>query len=69
MVEKNGTDLQPTYNHAYSFGFEVPGSVDQDGLDVTGAKLRSCLLARLAKLTDEEMLEACDAPFDTYKED
>lgn len=60
---------KPTYNHAYSFGFEVPGSTCEQATDVTGARLRERLLERLARLTDDELLEACDCPFDTYQED
>jgi hypothetical protein len=57
------------YNHAYTFGFEVPGSTDETGEDVTGAQLREALLERVNRLSDEEMVEACEAPYDTFEEE
>lgn len=53
------------YNHAYDFAFEV-GSHDEQCDDVTGAQLREGLLARLNRLSDEELLEAC-GNFDTME--
>lgn len=58
------------YDHAYSFGLEVISS-DERGEDVTGADLRRALLARLATMTDEEVVQACDGgqPFDSHEID
>lgn len=58
-----------TYNHAYTFAVEIPGSASEDAEDVTGAQLRAALLARISSLSDAELLEACDAPYDTFEED
>jgi len=65
-----------TYNHAYTIAFEVPGSTCEDASDVTHERLMQCLLARLSRLSNpsvpshygESMVDACDAPFDTYEE-
>ena len=54
------------YNHAYSFAFEVVSN-DPDGEDVTGERLRDQLLARLNRLTDAEVSEACDCPWDSHE--
>jgi hypothetical protein len=59
----------PKYNHAYTIAFEVPGSADEEGKDVTGSRLREALLARVNELSDDDMLEACDAPYDTFEEE
>lgn len=56
------------FNHAFTLSFEV-SSLSDDGDDVTGAKLREAILARLNKLSDEELVDACEAPYDTYEED
>lgn len=56
------------FNHAFTLSFEVSGSLSDDGDDVTGAKLREAILARLNKLSDEELVDACEAPYDTYEE-
>lgn len=55
------------YNHAFSFGFELVNE-DPEG-NTTGAELRYALLKRLNSLPDDELVEACGAPFDTYEED
>jgi|JRYH01.1.fsa_nt_gb hypothetical protein len=52
------------FNHAYSFAFEVL-SHNEDGEDVTPDMLRAALLARIQKLSDEDLAQACDAPWDT----
>lgn len=54
------------FNHAYSFAFEVI-SKDEQGEDVTGKELRRALGRKLFLLTDEEVLECCDSPFDTFE--
>jgi hypothetical protein len=62
-------ETETTYNHAYTLAFEVAGSKDESGEDVTGAQLRAALLERLSRLSDEELVEACEAPYDTFEED
>jgi hypothetical protein len=57
-----------TYNHAYTFAFEVRGSTDEEGEDIKGAQLRAAIVSRLSKLSDEELCEACGAPYDTFEE-
>lgn len=57
-----------TFNHAYSFCFSVSGSRTDDGMDVTAEQLREALIHRLKHMDDDELLEAVDAPFDTYEE-
>jgi len=58
-----------TYNHAYSLGFEVPGSSDPDGLDVTDDQMLTALLKRIANIIEHsEIQEAINCPFDTYEE-
>lgn len=57
-----------TYNHAYTFAFEVGGSKDESGEDVTGPKLRKAIIERAKRLSDEELVEACEAPFDSMEE-
>ena len=59
---------QTTYNHAYTFGFEVPGSTDASGDDVSPEQLRIAIMRRIASIPDAEMLEACGAPYDTMEE-
>lgn len=46
------------YNHAYDFAFEVLSN-DPEAEDVTPAMLRDALLARVNRLTDDELREAC----------
>lgn len=57
-----------TYNHAYDFAFSVSGSTCEEGLDLTAAQLRHKLRERIDSLTDEELMEALGAPFDSYEE-
>lgn len=57
------------YNHAYTIAVEISGSAREDAEDVTGAQLRAALLTRINSLSDAELLEACDAPYDTFEED
>jgi len=55
------------YNHAFTIAFEVKSS-NPHGEDLTGGELREALLRRVNELSDEEFVEACDAPFDSYYE-
>jgi len=58
-----------TYNHAFSVGFEVRGSTNEDGEDVTAEQLRDALYARVKELmASGAMLEAVGGPDDTYVE-
>lgn len=57
------------YNHAYTIAVEIGNSSSENAEDVTGAQLRAALLARIVSLSDTELLEACDAPYDTFEED
>lgn len=56
------------YNHAFDFAFEVT-SENFDGSDVTPSMLRSALIFRALTIDDEEIIEACGAPFDTMESD
>lgn len=56
------------FNHAFDLGFSLE-SHHPHGEDVTPAMLRGALEARLASLSDDELLEAVGAPFDTYAVD
>lgn len=58
-----------TYNHAYTFAVEIAGSASEDAADVTGAQLRAALLERINRLSDEDILDACEAPYDTFEEE
>lgn len=58
-----------TYNHAFDIAFAVQGSTDADGEDVTAAMLRAAVISRLKEMTDDELVEAVGAPFDSYLED
>lgn len=55
----------PTFNHAFDFAFEV--KTDNRPDDVTAAELRAALLERANRLTDAELIEACNC-FDTMEE-
>jgi len=60
-----------TYNHAYTIAFELSGSTDPDGDDVTAEQLREALMRRIENLDsagDLEWLEAAGAPYDSYEE-
>ena len=46
------------YSHAYDFSFEVLSN-DPEAEDVTPAMLRDALLARVNRLTDDELMEDC----------
>lgn len=47
----------PKFNQVYDFTFEVLSGED-DAADVTAAMLRSALLERVNRLTDDELLGA-----------
>lgn len=54
------------FNHAFDFAFEVKTEKDPD--DVTGAELRAALIERANRLSDKEMLEACNC-YDSFEEE
>jgi len=65
----------PRFDHAYTFGFSVISDTE-DASDVTADMLMASALTRLASLVGaqglasggrEDMLDACDAPFDTFE--
>jgi hypothetical protein len=53
------------YDHAFDIAFSLRSNA-ANGSDVTAAHIRSAILERLASLTDNELLEATGAPFDSY---
>jgi hypothetical protein len=54
------------YDHAYAFGFSVQSN-DEGGEDVTADQLRDAIVKALARMDDVDLLENCNAPFDTYE--
>lgn len=56
-----------TYNHAFTIGFTI-ASKHPEGDDITPQQFRLGILARLAAVTDDELIEAVGCPFDTYEE-
>ncbi len=56
----------PAFNHAFDIAFSLVSS-DACASDVTPQMLRTALIARLQALSDNELLEAVGAPFDTYQ--
>ena len=53
------------FNHAYDIAFEV--RTDHFPEDVTADELRAALRARLRSMSDEEIMEACGHPFDSFE--
>lgn len=58
---------KPAWNHAFDIAFSLV-SQRQDASDVNPQAIRNAILGRLATLTDDELMEAVGAPFDTYEE-
>ena len=56
------------YDHAFTIAFSLVSS-DPSGRDVTPAQLRAAILTRLATLSDNELIEAVGAPYDSYEMD
>jgi hypothetical protein len=54
------------YDHAFTIAFSVR-SPFENGCKVAPQEFRHAILARLAALTDDELLEAVGMPFDTYE--
>lgn len=44
------------YSNMYDIAFEVISSTD-DGSDITGGKVRMAILKKLARLSDDEIME------------
>lgn len=55
------------YNHAFDIAFEV--ITDNEGENVTADELRQGLRNRLNGMSDDEIIEACGLPFDTFEDD
>lgn len=55
-----------TYNHAFTFPFEVVS--ENEGPNVTPYEMRQAIKAAISGMSDLEILEACGMPFDTYCE-
>ena len=53
------------YNHAYDFAFEVISN-HEEAEDVTPQMIRSALLERANRISDEEIVQACGR-YDTFK--
>lgn len=54
------------YDHAFTIAFSLQ-SATSDARDVGPAAIRTAILARLASLPDDELIEAVGAPYDTYE--
>lgn len=59
------------YNHAFTLGFSVGGSLWPDATDLTEAQIFEAIETRLEDLrrNPREIFEAVGAPYDTYVED
>ena len=55
------------FNHAFDISFSVE-SPDPEGR-ITAEQARKAILTRVNTLSDTELLEAIDAPWDTYQVD
>ena len=56
------------YNHACVFAFEIR-SDHPSGESITGAQFKAACRARLDRIPDDEMIEACWPPYDTFEEE
>jgi len=55
------------YSHAFDIAFEVISN-EKDGSDVTADMIADALRDRIKSLLhNDEMIEACGCPFDTYE--
>jgi len=66
IEKKNHEGKEMRYNHAFDIAFEV--KTDNEGGAVTADELRRGLRNRLNGMSDDEIIEACGLPFDTYEE-
>jgi hypothetical protein len=60
------THAPARYSHLFGFGFSVEAT-DPTGEDIPAPVLRQQLMARLAQLDDDELLEAVGLPSDSAK--
>lgn len=58
----------PVYDHACSFMFSIRSNHPK-GEDISGAEFKAAVRKRLDKIDDDEMIEACWPPHDTFMED
>lgn len=54
-----------TYDHAFCIAFSLRSN-HPEGDDITPLQYRQAILARLAGLVDDELLEAVGMPTDSY---
>ena len=54
------------YNHAFDIAFVVISN-KKDGSDVTATMLKDALRDRIINTDDDEIIESCGRPFDTYE--
>jgi hypothetical protein len=59
-------NVMKKYNHAYDIAFEVISN-KEDGSDVTADMLEDALRARIRNFYENEIIECCGCPFDTYE--
>lgn len=57
---------QPIYDHAFTLAFSMR-SRDSTGLEIEADAIRQAVIEHLALLSDDDLLAAIDAPFDTYE--
>lgn len=55
------------YNHMFFIGFSLENE-SADGV-ATGEEIRTAILKRLDQCSDDELIEACGCPDDTYRVD
>lgn len=59
---------QKMFNHAFTFGFEVGGSRNEDGSDVTQEQMFDAIVARAKDLLSKnQLVHAVGSAFDTYE--
>lgn len=56
------------FNHMFALAFTVE-NFSPDGEETTAAELRAAIASRLAMIDDDELIEACGMPLDTYEVD
>ena len=56
----------PAYDHAFTIAFSMKSN-HPEAEDITPQQFRHAILARLAAVVDDELLEAVGPPFDTYQ--
>lgn len=60
--------MNPLYDHAFTLAFSLR-SRDPSALEIGADELRLAIAKHLALLSDDDLLAAVDAPFDTYAVD